>query len=74
MATDDTVLALTAEEFERFERNEQPADWIMVKRLKLTIKLLMQVERASTLLCKYQPGVYDNIERALKTLWARRTA
>ena len=70
--TDTTTRALTAEEFDQHIRNEQPADWVMVARMLVTLKLMMQVERAARLLVKYQPGVYSNIELALGALDASR--
>lgn len=64
--------ALTAAEFDLHCRNETPADFVMVARMIVSLKLLHQVERASRLLCKYQPGIYSNIEKALGALDASR--
>lgn len=68
----DDPRALSAEEWEQFLRNKQPPDYIMVGRMIVSLKLLHQVERAARLLCKYQRGIYDNIERALGALDASR--
>lgn len=69
---DDGTMALTGNELEQHVRNGTPADWLFVKRLVLTCQLQLQVERAAALLCHYQPGIYDNIERALNNLRSRR--
>ncbi len=68
----DDPRALTAEEFDQHIRNGQGADYIMVARMIVSLKLLMQVERASRLLCRYMPGVYSNIEQSLGALDAAR--
>lgn len=68
----DDPRALTAEEFDQFSRNETPIDWQMAIRMKVSIRLLMAVERASRILVKYQPGIYSNIEQALGALDASR--
>ena len=68
----DDPRALTAEEFNQFLRNGQGADHYLVARMIVSLKLLHQVERACRLLCKYQPRIYDHIEKSLGALDASR--
>lgn len=68
----DSPRALTAEEFERHMLSGQPADWFLISRMLVTIRLMMQVERQARLLCKVSPGVYSSLELALGALEMRR--
>ena len=69
---DTTTRALTAEEFDQHIRNGQGADYIMVARMIVSLKLLHQVERAARILVRHQPGIYSHIEQMLGALDAAR--
>jgi hypothetical protein len=64
--------ALTSDELDQHVRNGQGADYIMIARMIVSLKLHHQVERAARLLCRHVPGVYSNLEMALGALDASR--